>query len=242
MPIEAIDVNYPDDFELANIISKGLKSIEIRKFRFLSKLVNSAMLSDVLDDYGLLNQVITGLDCNIQGTKLFGRTRTLKIRKLKEGEDFRGIYSALKSYIEMTDNDIIVVENECPEYAYFGELNTMLSIRSGACGAIIGGATRDRDNVMKMNYPVFSVGYNCKDVRNRATLESFNRTISVFGVEVSPNDLVFADNDGIIVIPAKHEEKIMKKIIDKIKMENDVASEISKYADPMDIVNNIGAF
>jgi len=241
-PIEAIDVNYPADFDLADIIAKGIKAVENRKLNFLSKMINSAMISDVLDDFGLSNQVITGLQCNITGTKLFGRARTLKIRKLHENEDFKGIYNALNSYSEITDNDIIVVENECPEFAYFGELNTMLSVRSGAGGTIIGGATRDKDNVVKMQYPVFSSGYNCKDVRNRATLESYNKTITIAGIRIDPNDLVFADNDGIVVIPAKHEEKIMDAITEKLSMENAVSREIIKYSSPMDIVNTVGAF
>lgn len=241
-PIEATDVNYPLDFEYAEVISKGLKAIENRKLEFLKKIINSAQLSDVLDDNGLPNQVITGLRCNIDGTKVFGRARTLKIRELKEGEDFHGIYDALKSYSEISDNDIIIVENECPKYAYFGELNTMLSIRSGACATIVGGVTRDRDNVIKMQYPVFSEGFNCKDVRGRATMESFNRTICIHGVEISPSDLVFADNDGIVVIPAKHEKKIINAVIEKLSMENNVSSEIAKYSDPMDIVDRIGAF
>lgn len=241
-PIEAIDVNYPADFDLADIIAKGIKTVENRKLNFLSTMINSAMISDVLDDFGFSNQVITGLRCNIAGTKLFGRARTLKIRKLHENEDFRGIYNALNSYSEVTDNDIIVVENECQEFAYFGELNAMLSIRSGAGGTIIGGVTRDRDNVAAMRYPVFSCGYNCKDVRNRATLESYNRTIAIAGVKIDPNDLVFADNDGIVVIPAKHEGKIMDAITEKLGMENAVSREIMKYTDPMDIVNTVGAF
>lgn len=241
-PVESIDVNYPLDFELAEIIAKGLKSIENRKLNFLKKLINSAMLSDVLDDHNIANCIITGLKCNIEGSKIFGRARTLKIRKLKEGEDFHGIYDALKSYTEIADNDVIIVENECPDYAYFGELNTMLSIRSGASATIVGGVTRDRDNVIKMNYPVFSCGYNCKDVRKRATLDSYNRTIQVFGVKISPSDLIFADNDGVVVIPAEYEEIIMKAIIEKISMENDVASEISRYSNPLDIVEKIGEF
>lgn len=241
-PIEATDVNYPLDFEYAEVISKGLKAIENRKLEFLKKIINSAQLSDVLDDNGLPNQVITGLRCNIDGTKVFGRARTLKIRELKEGEDFHGIYDALKSYSEISDNDIILVENECPKYAYFGELNTMLSIRSGACATIVGGVTRDRDNVIKMQYPVFSEGFNCKDVRGRATMESYNRTICIHDVEISPSDLVFADNDGIVVIPAKHEKKIINAVIEKLSMENNVSSEIAKYSDPMDIVDRIGAF
>lgn len=241
-PIEATDVNYPLDFEFAEVISKGLKAIENRRLEFLKKSINSAQLSDVLDDNGLTNQVITGLRCNISGTKVFGRARTLKLRKLKEGEDFRGIYDALNSYSEISDNDIIIVENECSNYAYFGELNTMLSIRSGACATIIGGVTRDRDNVEKMNYPVFSEGFNCKDVRGRATMESFNRTIHIQGVEISPSDLIFADNDGIVVIPARCEDKILEAVVAKLTMEHSVSSEIAKYSNPIDIVNSIGAF
>ena len=241
-PIEAIDVNYPLDFELAEFISKGLKAQENRKLEFLKKLVNSSQLSDVMDDNGLPNQVITGLRCNIDGTKLFGRARTLKIRKLADGEDFHGIYDALKSYAEISDNDIIIVENECSDYAYFGELNTMLSIRSGASGTIVGGVTRDRDNVIKMHYPVFSEGFNCKDVRGRATLDSFNRTIKIQGVEISPSDLIFADNDGIVVIPSRKEKLIIGAVIEKLSMENNVSSEIARYSDPMEIVDNIGAF
>ena len=241
-PIEATDVNYPLDFELAEFISKGLKALENRKLEFLKKLVNSSQLSDVMDDNGLPNQVITGLRCNIDGTKLFGRARTLKIRKLQDGEDFHGIYDALKSYAEISDNDIIIVENECPDYAYFGELNTMLSIRSGASGTIVGGVTRDRDNVIKMHYPVFSEGFNCKDVRGRATLDSFNRTIKIQGVEISPSDLIFADNDGIVVIPSRKEKLIIGAVIEKLSMENNVSSEIARYSDPMEIVDKIGEF
>jgi regulator of RNase E activity RraA len=161
---------------------------------------------------------------------------------LEEGEDFHGIYEALKSYSEISDNDIIVVENECPSYAYFGELNAMLSIRSGASATIVGGVTRDRDNVIKMHYPVFSEGFNCKDVRGRATMENFNHTITIHGVEISPSDLVFADNDGVVVIPAKHETEIINAVIEKISMENNVVSEIARYSEPMDIVERIGAF
>lgn len=241
-PIEATDVNYPLDFQYAEVISKGLKAIENRNLEFLKKIINSAMLSDVLDDHGFTNNVISGLRCNIEGTKVFGRARTLRIRKLKDGEDFHGIYDALKSYSEISDNDIIVVENECPDYAYFGELNTMLSIRSGAAATIVGGVTRDRDSVIKMGFPVFSKGYNSKDVRKRATLDSFNRTISIDGVSISPSDLIFADNDGIVVIPANHEKEILHAIINKVQMENDVATEICKSTDPMEIVEKIGEF
>ena len=65
-----------------------------------------------MDDMGYKNQMIAGLHPNIEGAKSFGRANTLKIRKLKEGEDFRGIYAALDTYKSVNEGDIIIVENE----------------------------------------------------------------------------------------------------------------------------------
>lgn len=241
-PIESTDVNYPSEFEFAEIISKGLKTIENRKLNFIKKFINSSIISDVLDECNLTNQIITGLKCNLPNAKIFGRARTLKLRKLNDNEDFHGIYDALKSYSEISDNDIIIVENECSDYAYFGELNTKLAIRSGACATIIGGNTRDRDNVIQLDFPVFSKGFNCKDVKGRATLEYFNRTISIDGVSISPSDLIFADNDGIAVIPAQFENMVLDSVINKIAHESNVSNEIIKFKDPTDIVSSVGIF
>lgn len=240
-PIEAVDVNYPADFRLAEIIMKGLHQNEINQLNFMAKNVNSAMLSDILDDLQI-DGVVNGLKCNMDNKKVFGRAKTLKLRKLNEGEDFRGIYDALVSYEQVTTNDIIVVENECGEFAYFGELNAMLAMRAGASATIVGGVTRDQDATRKFEYPVFAAGYNCKDVRKRATLESINQTIKLGGVSVSPNDLIFADNDGIVVIPFLKVAQVMEILVKKVSMEKNVASEIISYTNPLEIVNNVGEF
>lgn len=93
-----------------------------------------------------------------------------------------------------------------------------------------------------MNYSLFSRGYSCKDVCKRATFESYNRTIKLFEVAISPEDLIFAGNDCIVVIPFLHEKEIMKKIIEKVSIEHNVSRKVTRYLDPMEIVKNIGEF
>lgn len=171
-----------------------------------------------------------------------GRAKTLKLRKLNKGEDFRGIYEALESYKTIVPNDIIVVENEISEYAYFGNLNANLAIKSGAVGAIIGGKTRDRKDVTDLDFPVFSTGNISKDVRKRATTESINKKVNIMGVEVSPGDLIFADSDGIIVLPKKYENLIIKKALKVIKTENKIISDILVGHNTNDIIDRHGAF
>lgn len=214
---------------------------EILKLNSLAKFINSAAISDILDDLGI-NGVISGLIPNITTAKIFGRANTLKLRELKPDEDFRGIYSALASYDTISENEIIVVENECSDFAYFGDLNCSLAIRSGAAGAIIGGKTRDAMEVLSRNFPVFSTGYNCKDVRKRATLESMNETICIQGVTIEPGCLIFADVNGIVVIPKNREGEILALIFNTIEKEKNVANAICKGENPFTIVNTVGEF
>ncbi len=240
-PLEAIDVNWPEDFDLANLIAAGKREKERRLLDNIKSHLTSAMLSDIMDDFGL-NGVLSGFKLNLSEKKIFGKAKTLKLRALKDGEDFRGIYTALYSYNTIIPNDIIIVENDISEFAYFGELNANLAIRSGASAAIIGGATRDTAEVKKLGFPVFSKGFNCKDVRKRATMESFNRTIEIEGIKISPNDLIFGDNDGIIVIPKKYEDKILKRAFEVIKTENNILVDIANGIEVEQITKEHGFF
>ena len=143
---ELIDVNTPEDLDFAETFAKGKKRLENEKLRLLKHFMSSPALSDLLDDMKIEKKeacgaVINDFKCNIEGAKLFGRANTLKLRKIKGNEDFNKIYDALKSYEGISENDIIVVENEESEYAYFGDLNARLAIRAGAAGTIINGAT-----------------------------------------------------------------------------------------------------
>lgn len=240
-PIEAVDVNYPDDFKLAQYIMMGKREEEREKFRNLSKVLSSAMLSDIMDDFGI-NGFIGGLKLNIKNKKIMGRAKTLKLRALKEGEDFRGIYNALQSYKTIVPNDIIVVENEVSEYAYFGNLNANLAIRQGAVATIIGGKTRDTKEVIDLDFPVFSTGGVSKDVRKRATTESINKTIKIKGIKIMPGDLIFGDNDGVVVIPKEFEKRIIAKVLENIKVENRIISDILLGDSTDKIVDKNGAF
>ncbi|MCT7580160.1 RraA family protein [Aliarcobacter butzleri] len=239
--IEAVDVNYPDEFELANFIAAGMREKERQLFKNLAYKLTSSMLSDIMDDLGC-DTTITSLSLNLRNKKLLGRAKTLKIRELSQNEDFRGIYDALDSYKTIVPNDIIIVENACSDFAYFGEMNANLAIRSGAIGAIIGGKTRDTKEVADLDFPVFSTGAKCKDVRKRATLESINKKINLYGVEIYPNDLIFADNDGIIIIPKRYEEEVIQKAFETINKEKNILSDIMNGKSISDILKNNGEF
>lgn len=241
-PLEAIDVNWPEDFELANLIAAGIREKDRKLLDNIKNQLNSCLLSDLLDDFGYSNQVIKGLSPNFKQAKLLGRAKTLKLRKLEEGEDFKGIYKALNTYDSVIPSDIIVVENEMDEYAYFGELNANLAIRSGASGVIVGGKTRDSFEVQSTGLPVFSTGYTCQDVRKRATTAHYNKKISLNGVDIEPECLIFADSEGVIIIPKAIEKEVIDEVYKRAANENKILLEIASGEDVQSLVNNYGFF
>ena len=117
-----------------------------------------------------------------------------------------------------------------------------MAIRSGVSGVVIGGYTRDTAEVKKLGLPVFSKGSTCKDVRKRATMESYNKAIMIDGIKVSPNDLIFGDNDGIIVIPKKYEKEVLKIAFNNIKTEKNILLDIANGIDVDILTKDHGFF
>ncbi len=244
---ELIDVNNPEDLIFAETYAKGQRSSQNSKLRLMKHFVSSPMLSDLLDDMKLekgeiCGAVINKYACNIKGSRLLGRANTLKLRTLQAGEDFRGIYDALASYEGIANNDIIVVENEEKNYAYFGDLNARLAIRSGASGAIIDGATRDYNATAQLGFPVFAINYNAADVRRRATLDYINKPIEISGVKVNPGDLIFADECAVVVIYQKYEDEVIERVVGTFRNERDIVHDILDKKDVNQIVHDRGAF
>ena len=238
---EKVDVNYPDEFVMANFLAAGIRENERKLFRNLSMVLTGSILSDIFDELNI-NGIITGLAPNIRNTKILGRANTLKLRELKDGEDFIGIYDALQTYKTIVPGDVIMVENECPEFAYFGNLNASLALRTGAVAAVIAGKTRDSGAVRQLGFPVFSSGYNCKDVLKRATVESMNKTIRIADVPIHPGNLIFADADGIAVIPEKYEQLVLERAIQTVRKETRIIEKMVLGTEAEQILEEIGAF
>lgn len=241
-PLEAIDVNWPDDFDLAQLIAAGKRESEQRLYANLALVMSSALLSDLLDDLGHTKQIIRGLTRTSGSTKSFGPAKTLKLRKILPDEDLKGIYKALDHYASLVPGDIICVENEVSSFAYFGGLNANLAIRQGVRAVVVGGMTRDSSDVNRTGLPVYAEGITCQDVRGRAVLESMNKSIQIKDVTIVPGDLIFSDDEGIVVIPRRLKNAVIEQMTAKFRNETSIVSDIALGLSPEELVNTRGEF
>lgn len=246
-PLEYLDINNPEDFKAAEVIAQGLQSDEVKHLQLLKHFISSPMLSDILDDLRMeklidAGNVISGLKANIEDSVIFGRAKTLALRELEPGEDFHGIYKALESYDSIVSNDIIVIENDQKDFAYFGDLNARLAIRAGASGVIVDSVTRDVERVRSLKLPVFARGRNAADVRRRATVRSINQEIRLDGYPVCPGDYIFADGDAVVVIKEKYFPMVYELLMQKMDCEDGVSRGIIKKQSTDELLNNNGGF
>ena len=80
--------------------------------------------------------------------------------------------------------------------------------------------------MLEQNWSVYSRGRYAQDSSVRTQVADYRCAIEIEGVWVNPGDLIFADVDGVLVVPKELEVEVIDKSLEKARKENIVRKEI----------------
>ena len=133
--------------------------------------------------------------------KFAGTALTVKLVK-QEGTDSAAVSGMLEAIDKGGPGSVYVMQLEdgADVAGMGGLMGTAMSVR-GFAGAVIGGGVRDLPQLTRIGFPVYALGPVPSTVVGHYRFVAMNVPIVCDGVDVSPNDIVTADADGVVVIP-----------------------------------------
>jgi regulator of RNase E activity RraA len=192
-------------------------------FDQLADELYTAVISDILDGLGYREQAMTAdIRPVFTGAKLVGRAHTILSSDVYHTPDdpYAMEIAAIDS---VPDNAVVVAAtNKSTRTCVWGELLSTATRARGGRGAVIDGHTRDVSLIERMGFPVFSTGMRPVDSKGRGAIVSYAEPIVCGGVLVNEGDIVFADVDGVVVIPRAVEEETIRLAREKVTGENEM--------------------
>ncbi len=111
-----------------------------------------------------------------------------------------------------------------------GDIMVARLIARGAAGLVVDGAMRDVGPVAAMGLPVFCRGAAAAPSFGGVIAVEANGTIGCGGVLVRPGDLVAADEDGVVVLPAHLAAALAEAGLEQERMEGWIKARIEAGA------------
>lgn len=174
-------------------------------------------------------------------TKFVGPAVTVMLRKEEHkegGAASQGMLDAIDS--ALAGSVYVMVLEDGENVAGIGGLMATAMKARGLAGAVIDGGVRDVGQIQKIQFPVYSRSIVPSTSINHYRFAGSNIPVRAAGVPVFPNDLIMADQDGVVVIPRDKADQILAKAQQLDQTEHTMYPFIEKYRSIKEAVERFG--
>ncbi|WP_077618296.1 RraA family protein [Bacillus sinesaloumensis] len=92
----------------------------------------------------------------------------------------------------------------------FGGVLSTIAKEKGCLGLVTDGSVRDTKAIKDIRFPVYSGGINIKST-TKSLGGKINNSINICNVTVNPGDLVFGDDDAVVIVPKEQVAEVYER-------------------------------
>jgi regulator of RNase E activity RraA len=206
-------------------------STDSRIVEVLSK-VTTATVTTILLKKGLRNVWLRGArPLKPDQPRLVGRAFTLRFVPAREDlatpESWSSPKSTRAAIEAMPAGCIAVVDaNGVTDAGIFGDILCARMAKRGVAALVTDGVVRDVAGVLSTGFPVWCQGVAAPPSVAGLTFVNWQEPIGCGGVAVFPDDIMVADGDGVVVIPAALIDAVLEQAPEQEQLETWIMQEV----------------
>ena len=196
--------------------------------------VTSATLTTVLLKKGLRNLWLRGArPLQQRPRRLVGRAFTLRFVPAREDLATPASWGSpisTRAAIEAMPAGCIAVVDAMgvTDAGIFGDILCSRMMKRGVTALVTDGVVRDIEGVLGSHLPVWCQGTAAPASVAGLTFVGWQEPVGCGGVAVFPNDVVVADADGVVLIPAALLDEVIPEAVEQERFEGWIMSEVAR--------------
>ncbi|MCP4179426.1 MAG: RraA family protein [bacterium] len=175
------------------------------KLSDLRKELTDISTTHICDAYDEVRLVESSIKPMVSNFKMIGYAYTI----FAEGD----LLPIIKGIDDAPEDSVLIICSGGSDRAMAGEIFATKAQKKGLAGIAIDGFCRDISEVRELGLPYYAKGFTPR-AGTKNKLGKMQVTIHFGGIKVNPGDIVFGDDNGIIVLS---ENELTEELISKSK-------------------------
>ena len=214
------------------------------KIKQALSLLSTPLIVDSMERLGVSsNHLDPDFKPIVPYSKMIGTAITVELKQVtkKEQANLDLLSKAYETSYKLIDPIIAIsVPKSLTKFSIFGSVASVRAQIRGFSGALIGGSVRDTQELQQSNFPIFSNSVSPGSITGKVSVVSTGKQIEIGGVKIEQGNILFGDNDGLIVIPESNLSNIVDLAFEINTWEGELKSFLTQGANYEQVIELIG--
>lgn len=183
--------------------------------------LDTSSITDAMDKLGIEGSLLS-VQGVVPGTRLCGPAFTVHYIPcgLAKGTVGDFLDDVPEGYVIVIDN------NGRTDCTVWGDIMSQVAKKKAVAGTVIDGVCRDVKIIHEIKYPVFSKGVYMRTGKDRVEVDYVNQPVAIAGLQVAPEDLIVADENGTVRVPYEMIDETLEIAQSIEKIERDIVKKV----------------